>query len=826
MFIKRLKQGIYGAMAVTLVASGLFTMSGKSEAAPIPETVNFSSLSSFGDTQGIGSWFNMKKTGSTYSYLSTYDPAAPAKWKEASGYPYVRDSFFHPESTYDAVKKWVAPQAGNISITGIVNKVDPNSNGVIAKIFKNTTQLWSATVTSAANVTPTGVSDIYVEAGDAIYFSIGANGNMNFDETNWAPVITMTTAIKLEAESYDSMFGVTTSTTTDTGGGQQVGSFDANDYLVFNNVNLSGGYKTLEARVAATATGGKFEVRLDSLTGPVISTFLVANTDSWNTFETQTWAMTGSATGVHNLYVKGVTGAGIANINWLRLTNNNARGATMPFKTYEAESGTLGGGASMNNDTAMKKEASSGKSYVHLDATGEYVQWSNVRDANRLVLRYSIPQNTTGTLALYVNGVKRQDLSLISTFNYDTAPGNSFVRSFDDKDFAIDINAGDTIKLQKDSGNSLAWYGIDLMDLETAAAPLTMPANYISVKSAPYNAAGNGVADDTTAIQNAVNAAASQGKNVWFPPGIYNQSDKITVPSGVSVKGAGIWYSHLHSTVTNNIWGGEVGFTLNNNTTISDLRISSVDTQRDQHYGIAVLTNAGAGANNVLQNLWAEHMGCLEGWTDWSNSTIQNVRLYNTYFDGIHWGDGGNSGNVAQNNFMRGIGDDGVAQVNLTNFPTVAQNNIARFNSIIASYWGRGMSDVGGSNLIYQDNYIDSTYNAGMIVTTEPVEPTKPSYTISGLKFQRNTINKAGHTGHNHASLHFWLDVNPMQNVRIELNTISNGETEGIHIDNTSYGDSGGRTQFNFNVASGNALANYTNANSLVVPVLNGNTGF
>ncbi|SDW81342.1 carbohydrate-binding protein [Paenibacillus sp. CF384] len=826
MIRRRLKQGIYGAMAFTLIASGLLVNEGRSEAAPIPETVTYSALTSFGTTQGVGNWFNMKKTGSTYSYLSVYDATTPAKWKETSGYPYVRDAFFHPETTYDAVKKWVAPQAGNVDITGNVIKVNASSNGVVAKIFKNTTQLWSATVTPSADVTPSGVSNIHVEAGDALYFVINANGNMNFDETSWSPVITMTTAIKIEAESYSSMSGVAPASTPDTGGGQQVGSFDTNDYMVYNNVNLSGGYKTLEARVAAIATGNKFEVRLDSLTGPVISTFTVANTDSWNTFETQTWPITGSATGTHNLYVKGVTGSGIANINWLRLTNNNSRGATMPFTTYEAENGTLGGGATTNNDTTMKKEAASGKSYVHLDATGESVQWTNVRDANRLILRYSIPQNTSGTLALYVNGVKRQDLSLTSTFNYDTAPGNSYVRSFDDKDFAIDINAGDTVKLQKDSGNSLTWYGVDLIDLETAAAPIAMPANYISVKSAPYNAVGNGIADDTAAIQSAVNAAASSGKNVWFPPGTYNQSDKIAVPSGVSLKGAGIWYSNLHSTVTNGIWGGEVGFTLNNNTTISDLRISSVDTQRDGHYGIIVLTNPGTGTNNVLQNLWAEHMGCLEGWTDWSNSTIQNVRLYNTYFDGIHWGDDGNAGNVAQNNFMRGLGDDGVAQVNLMNFPGVAQNNVGQFNTIIASYWGRGMSDVGGNNLIFRDNYIDSTFNAGMIVTTEPVEPTKPSYTISGLKFQRNTINKAGHTGHNHAGIQFWLYVNPMLNVRIELNNITNGETEGIHIDNTSYGDSGGRTQFNFNVASGNALANYTNANPLVVPVLNGNTGF
>jgi len=66
---------------------------------------------------------------------------------------------------------------------------------------------------------------------------------------------------------------------------------------------------------------------------------------------------------------------------------------------------------------------------------------------------------------------------------------------------------------------------------------------------------------------------------------------------------------------------------------------------------------------------------------------------------------------------------------------------------VIASYWGRGMSDIGGDSLIYRDNIIDSSYLAGMMVATEPV-PGYPyiSYPINGLKFQRNTINLASHT--------------------------------------------------------------------------------
>ncbi len=43
----------------------------------------------------------------------------------------------------------------------------------------------------------------------------------------------------------------------------------------------------------------------------------------------------------------------------------------------------------------------------------------------------------------------------------------------------------------------------------------------ISVKDAPYSAVGDGVTDDRSAIQAAINAAISQGAHVEFPPGTY-----------------------------------------------------------------------------------------------------------------------------------------------------------------------------------------------------------------------------------------------------------------------------------------------------------------
>ena len=58
----------------------------------------------------------------------------------------------------------------------------------------------------------------------------------------------------------------------------------------------------------------------------------------------------------------------------------------------------------------------------------------------------------------------------------------------------------------------------------------------VSVKA--FGATGNGVSDDTAAIQTAINYAASTGKSVTFPAGTYLHSGIITA-NGVSLVGAG-----------------------------------------------------------------------------------------------------------------------------------------------------------------------------------------------------------------------------------------------------------------------------------------------
>lgn len=82
----------------------------------------------------------------------------------------------------------------------------------------------------------------------------------------------------------------------------------------------------------------------------------------------------------------------------------------------------------------------------------------------------------------------------------------------------------------------------------------------VNVKDSPYNAAGNGISDDTAAVQAAINAVApnkyapNAGGVVFFPPGRYFCPNGVSADEkdNVTLRGAGSRYggSQLYSTST------------------------------------------------------------------------------------------------------------------------------------------------------------------------------------------------------------------------------------------------------------------------------------
>ncbi|MDT0439590.1 MULTISPECIES: glycoside hydrolase family 16 protein [Streptomyces] len=125
----------------------------------------------------------------------------------------------------------------------------------------------------------------------------------------------------IQAESYDSQSGTITETTTDTGGGQNIGALANGDWAQYKGVNFGSTAATqFYARVASGAganVSGLVEVRLDSRTATPIGSFALANTGGWQSWRTVP-ANISSVTGTHDVYLTFTSGqsADFVNVNW------------------------------------------------------------------------------------------------------------------------------------------------------------------------------------------------------------------------------------------------------------------------------------------------------------------------------------------------------------------------------------------------------------------------------------------------------------------------------------------------------------------------------
>ena len=167
------------------------------------------------------------------------------------------------------------------------------------------------------------------------------------------------------------------------------------------------------------------------------------------------------------------------------------RGANMPYDMYEAEDGQTGGGAVVvgpNRTVGDVAGEASGRRAVTLTSTGAYVQWTTRAATNTLVARFSIPDNTTSSIAVYVNGTLNRTLPLTSKYAWlygnETAPQNSGAgprHIYDEANIMLTgtVAAGSVIKLQKDAGNGGS-IAIDFINTEQVAPVANPdPATYV-----------------------------------------------------------------------------------------------------------------------------------------------------------------------------------------------------------------------------------------------------------------------------------------------------------------------------------------------------------
>ncbi|MDQ0091407.1 hypothetical protein J2T12_004844 [Paenibacillus anaericanus] len=413
------------------------------------------------------------------------------------------------------------------------------------------------------------------------------------------------------------------------------------------------------------------------------------------------------------------------------------RGANMPFTIIEAESTsnqTNGTILAPNFKPGDYAGEASGRSAVYLDSTGEYVEYTLTSPANAFVLRSSVAENTSGTVSVYANGVKKGTFTVTSKFShvyatpstlgrlgYDNQAGAGLTAYwvYEDSQLLLDevFPAGTKIKIQKDNGD-VPWIYLDMLETENVAAPASNPdpSKYVEVSA-------------TKSIEQALNEFRqdSTKKGIFIPAGEWTLSNKIFLYGrATEIIGAGPWHTKL--VAPTNQTNTDIGFNISSTadgSTIRDLSAWGNYIYRTDGPGKFI---DGNGMKNVtVQNIWVEHFICLYWGVNSSNNTFKNNRIKNTFADGINMTNG-SSYNVIDNNYSRGAGDDAFAlfsaidaggSYNVGNkYTNLTATNVRRA-AAFAAY--------GGSDNLFQNLYAADTL-------------TYPGITISSLSFGYNTL--------------------------------------------------------------------------------------
>jgi hypothetical protein len=482
-----------------------------------------------------------------------------------------------------------------------------------------------------------------------------------------------------------------------------------------------------------------------------------------------------------------------------------SRGASLPYWEYEAEdamtNGMVIGPSRTFGDPAAE---ASGRRAVQLNNTGQYVQFTTEHPTNSIVVRYSIPDAPSGggsnsTLGLYINGTRKASLALTSRYSWTygdadaqgtgaDVPGNGTAHHFYDEAHLMfgDVPPGSTISLQRDSQDNAAYYVIDFVDFEEVGPPLARPAGSISIDD--FGAVADDNNDDGPAIQKAIDSAQAQNKIVWIPQGTY---ESTTVPfnvSGVTIRGAGMWYSVLHGFWAQFKVSGD-------NNQFYDFAISGDVTSRDDQKGYNGF-DGPAGTGSRLEGVWIEHEKV--GWwvgkgayvgvptqalTD--GLVVHGVRVRDTYADGINFANGTKNSIVEQSN-LRNTGDDALATWSYTQDGPPCENNVFRFNTVQLVWRATCLAIYGGKDHKIQDNLCADTsnYPGIFLSTTAGFQP----WPFTGTTLvERNTLTRAGgpHYGYSHGAFKVFSDFNAVTGVQVSDLDIEDSTFMGIHFEGT-----------------------------------------
>jgi len=367
------------------------------------------------------------------------------------------------------------------------------------------------------------------------------------------------------------------------------------------------------------------------------------------------------------------------------------------YLRYEADQGALTNAniAMMSfNQKDLQSEATE-QVCVDLSVKGASIEWKVKKEADGLVVRYSVPDEKSGTIEVYADDKLVGTLELTSYYSWEYLtlngnPNNVAVRNenpkmrFDEVRLKLPakIAAKGKLKLVNKTGN----IHIDFVELEPVAE---------AVKPEPSFLVYEGDGSDLQVFIDTKGGA----RTIFLPAGVYNVNRELYfgVPN-TKLVGAGMWYTNINFTNENYLQGGlranakDISF--------ADLYLTTTRNSRSSSYkGI----NGVFTSNSTIKNVWVEHFEC-GAWIAQYNIgdilfadgfKVTNCRFRNNYADGINLCKGTRNATIEHCSF-RNNGDDDMATWSADGLE--CQNNTFAYSTSENGWRSSGCAIYGGLN--------------------------------------------------------------------------------------------------------------------------------
>ena len=407
-------------------------------------------------------------------------------------------------------------------------------------------------------------------------------------------------------------------------------------------------------------------------------------------------------------------------------------GTTTPAVTYTTNAGVNlhtnpiildSGGRIPNGGEVWLSDNISYKLILKTSDDVTVATWDNIDGINSNFLTYSLQQEiqtatdgqtvfnlstityqpATGTLSVYVDGLNQYGPS--ATYSY--VETDSSTVTFNDG-----LHEGALVKFTttiSNTGNSINASAVTYDPYVTGAVTTNVQTKLretVSVKD--FGAVGNGLDDDTTAINNAL----ATGNSVYFPDGTYIVTALTLSSSGVTLSGNGILKKKA---------GVDAKlFTISgSNNEVIGLRFDGTNLQPTSNYLNDIITISGN--NNLIENCFIN--GSKGGGITIGNASgnrILNNVIKNVYDNGILVAGAGADVNIISGNWL-----DGTTHQNnifITASADSTPNGQYVYGNIVTNNYCANAGDTGiesgyhAQRTVIANNITTTSYNPGILV--------------------------------------------------------------------------------------------------------------